>query len=367
MTEIGRVRVAAERDYDVAIGRGIVETVPECLPGASQVAIIAPAALARTASTLGTALADAGTIVTAIEVPDAEQAKTAAVLEDCWTRLGQAGFTRSDGVIGLGGGATTDLAGFVAATWLRGVRVVQVPTTLLGMVDAAIGGKTGINTGAGKNLVGAFHSPAAVVCDLDLLRTVPDEDLRAGMAEVVKVGFTSDPTILDDVRRDPAGCLAVDGALIGDLVRRAVQVKADVVSRDFREESATGPEQRLGREVLNYGHTFGHAVELVEDYRWRHGDAVSVGLCFVAQLARLGGRLDPASAALHAELLGLLGLPTRYAGDRWPALEAAMRVDKKARGSVLRFVVLQAIGEPVTWAGPDEDLLREAYRLITAD
>jgi 3-dehydroquinate synthase len=369
MPEIARIRVEAEHGYDVVIGRDLDSALPMALHGATRVAIIHPQALDSAGRRIHEVLVDAGFSVTDIEIPDAEDAKTAMVLERCWTALGAAGFTRSDAVIGLGGGATTDLAGFVAATWLRGIRVVQVPTTLLGMVDAAVGGKTGINTAAGKNLVGAFHSPSAVLCDLRALDTLPRIDLVAGMAEVVKVGLTSDPSILDDLRADADTCVDPQGGLLPDLIRRAVQVKADVVSADFREVSATasGSGGRLGREVLNYGHTFGHAVEQVEHYRWQHGAAVSVGLVYVAELARLGGFLDDAGVAVHREVLQGLGLPTAYAPGRWPELLAAMQIDKKARGSMLRFVVLEGIGRPVNWNGPDPILLEEAYARISRD
>ncbi len=272
------IPVAAEHDYEVVIGRGLLGHLPRMLQGATRVAVVHPGALRTSAEAIRDDLQDSGLDVTLVEVPEAEDAKTAEVAAFCWTVLGTAGFTRSDAIVGLGGGATTDLAGFVAATWLRGIRVVHVPTTLLAMVDAAVGGKTGINTEAGKNLVGSFWSPRGVLCDVNALQSLPRNDLLAGMAEVVKVGFTSDVSILDDVERDPAAATDADGDLLPDLIRRAVQVKADVVGQDFRETSATTGDGRIGREVLNYGHTFGHAVEQRERYRWRHGAAVAVGM-----------------------------------------------------------------------------------------
>lgn len=366
MTEIlDRIPVRAEREYDVVIGRGLGVRAGSMLPGAGKVAVIHAGRLTDRARDVAGELQDTGRQVIMIEVPEAEQAKTAAVLADCWDALGAAGFTRSDAVLSIGGGATTDLAGFVAATWMRGISVVHMPTTLLAMVDAAVGGKTGINAAAGKNLIGSFHSPAGVLCDLDTLQTLPEVDLAAGMAEVAKVGFTSDPTILDDIRGDAAAALDPSGPALADLVRRAVQVKADVVSRDFREETATSGSGRIGREVLNYGHTFGHAVEHVEDYRWRHGHAVAVGMVYVAELARLGGYLDDAAADLHREVLGLLGLPISYPTGHWDRLLGAMAVDKKARGGTLRFVVLEGIGRPVNWNGPEPSLLRAAYDAVS--
>ncbi|MGH3731748.1 MAG: 3-dehydroquinate synthase, partial [Micromonosporaceae bacterium] len=276
----------------------------------------------------------------------------------CWETLGRAGFTRSDAVIGVGGGAVTDLAGFVAACWLRGTAVLQVPTNVLGMVDAAVGGKTGVNTAAGKNLVGAFHPPVAVVCDLAALRSLPAEELVAGLAEVVKCGFIADPVILERIEADPAAAVDPTSAALRELIVRSIQVKADVVTADLRESAV--------REVLNYGHTLAHAIEKREAYRWRHGHAVSVGLVYAGALSRLAGRLDESSAARHREVLQLLGLPTGYRADAWDDLLAAMRVDKKARGSTLRFVVLDGLGVPGILTDPDPELLRAAYQEVAS-
>lgn len=361
------ISVHAERDYEVLIGHRLMDQVPRLLHGAGQVALIHPPSMAQQASGLASSIQDSGARTVPIEVPDAEQAKTVDVLTTCWDILGVNGFTRTDAVIGLGGGAVTDLAGFVAATWMRGIASVLVPSTLLGMVDAAIGGKTGINSAAGKNLIGAFHSPSGVICDLDFLATLPGPDLVAGMAEVVKVGFTSDPQILALVRQDTSGCLVPDGPQIMELVRRAVQVKATVVGSDFREQAGVQTDSgRFGREVLNYGHTFGHAVEHVEGYRWRHGAAVAVGLAYVAELARIGGYLPDADADAHHEILEGLGLPTSYPAGRWEALQAAISMDKKSRRGVVRFVILERIGEPMTLEGPPPALMEAAYAAIAA-
>ena len=329
-------------------------------PDVQRVAIIHPAALRASAEAVREDLLGTGLAAILLETPDAEEAKTAEVAAFCWGVLGQAGFTRSDAVVGLGGGATTDLAGFVAATWLRGVRVVHVPTTLLGMVDAAVGGKTGINTADGKNLVGAIHEPAGVLCDLNALPTLPRNDLVAGMAEVVKAGFIRDTGILDLVQSDPAAATDPASPALRELIERAIRVKADVVAGDLRETSrALG-----GREILNYGHTLGHAIERAERYRWRHGAAVSVGMVFAAELALLDGRLDEADVDLHREVLTSLGLPVSYSGASWPQLHEAMLVDKKARGSRLRFVILDGIGSPMFLDGPDPALLLAAYGQI---
>jgi 3-dehydroquinate synthase len=343
--------------YEVVVGHGVVDAVLSLLGDEVQrVLVVHPPTLAVWAQRVADTAREAGLDVYLAVVPDAEDAKSAVVAAELWSALGQAGFTRTDAVVGVGGGTVTDLAGFVAATWLRGVRVVQVPTTLLGMVDAAVGGKTGINTPEGKNLVGAFHPPAGVLCDLDALATLPRPDLVAGLAEVVKCGFIADPRILELVEADPVAALDVEGPFLRQLVERAVQVKADVVTADLREAAL--------REILNYGHTFGHAVEQVEGYRWRHGEAVAVGMTYAAELGRLSGHLSPSLVDRHREVLTSVGLPVTYPPDRWDDLVTAMRRDKKSRGSRLRFVVLDDIAAPVRLEGPPEAMLREAYACV---
>lgn len=362
MTDSTRITVHGETPYDVVIGQHLLGELPALLKGAAQVAVIYPKALHLTGETVREALVDEGFGAIALEIPDAEEAKSVAVASFCWDILGQQGFTRSDAIVTVGGGATTDLGGWVAATWLRGVRVVHIPTTLLGMVDASVGGKTGINTAAGKNLVGSFHPPVGVLCDLATLETLPRNDYISGMAEVVKVGFTSDPRILELVRADIDGAKRPDGPYTRELIERAIQVKADVVSGDLREVETNG----IGREVLNYGHTLGHAIERAERYQWRHGAAVSVGLVFAAELSRAAGRLSDAGVALHREILTGLGLPTSYQTDRWPTLLEGMRLDKKTRGDMLRFIVLDEIGRPGRLEGPDPQLLAAAWSEVAA-
>ncbi|GAB3803931.1 3-dehydroquinate synthase [Micromonospora zhanjiangensis] len=356
MDEVTRIPVGGERPYDVLVGRDLLDALPPLLVGATRVAVLFAPPLKGRADALAERLRAAGVAPTPIELPDAEDGKTIEVAARCWDRLGEAGFTRTDAVVGLGGGAVTDLAGFVAACWLRGVRWVAVPTSLLGMVDAAVGGKTGINTAAGKNLVGAFHPPAGVLCELSSLATLPPVDLVAGLAEVVKCGFIADPAILDLVEADPVAAVVPDGPVVRELIERAIRVKADVVSADLRESGV--------REVLNYGHTLAHAIERAEGYRWRHGHAVAVGLVYAAELSRLAGRLDEPTARRHRTVLDLLGLPTGYRADAWPDLLATMRVDKKTRGARLRFVVLAGTGRPEILDGPDDELLRAAYRAV---
>ncbi len=358
-----RVTVEGARPYDVVIGRGLTPDIIAAIPErAEQVAVIHAPVFKADAVAFAVHLKAKVRRVLLIELPDAESAKTAQTADSCWQALGEASFTRTDVVISLGGGATTDLAGFIAATWLRGIDVVHVPTTTLAMVDAAVGGKTGINTAAGKNLVGAIHPPRAVICDLNRLRTLPRSDLAAGMAEVVKAGFISDTSILDMVEADPAAVLDPDCDDLAVLIDKAVRVKGAVVADDLTESV----DRVLGREVLNYGHTLAHAIEKTEDYRWRHGDAVAVGMMFAAALSRLDGGLTDDEVVRHRRILESLDLPTRYPHpERWPQLLDGMRIDKKARGATMRFIVLDGIGRPALLSGPSEELLGEAFQEVS--
>lgn len=345
--------------YHVHIGHGlapdIVDTIRES--GAAQVAILCPEVLSASARRLADAVEGAGVRCHVWLLPDAERAKQLSVVSELWDKLGAAGFGRQDLVVGFGGGATTDLAGFVAATWMRGIRVVQVPTTLLAMVDAAVGGKTGINTAAGKNLVGSFHEPLAVFADIEVLRSLPDAEMVAGSAEIIKTGFIHDPEIIELYRRDPAACLDPDGAL-PELIARSVAVKARVVGEDLKESGL--------RETLNYGHTFGHAIERAEDYSWRHGNAVAVGMMFVAYLAEARGLIDADVVELHRDVLTSVGLPVAYRDGQWPELHAAMRHDKKNRDGKIRFVALTAVGATTRIEGPSEDELCQAFEKVSS-
>ena len=367
-TEVGsgarRVSVAGERPYDVLIGHGILAELPRIVqetPGAGRggVTIIHAKALADRARAAEAALINEGLRVLSIEVPDGEAAKKARVLEYLWDRLGSFRLGRDGLVVGLGGGATTDLAGLAAATWLRGVPVVQVPTTLLAMVDAAVGGKTGIDTPAGKNLVGAFHPPAAVIADLEMLSTLPAAELRAGLGEVIKCGLIADSVILDRVLADPADCLTWDSPVLADLVARSIAVKAAVVGEDLTESGL--------REVLNYGHTYAHAIEKVTGYSWRHGEAVAVGCVFAAEIAHRNGNLSRDALALHRQSLEAVGLPTRFpeGEGRWEELKEAMMSDKKVRSGRLRLVLLDDIARPVRVQAPAESVLLSAHEAVT--
>ncbi|AXH35943.1 3-dehydroquinate synthase [Humibacter sp. BT305] len=354
------IPVTGADPYDITVGRGVLDRVAAALEGGvRKVLVVHPPTLAALAAQLREQLQDAGDLeVLLAEVPDAEAGKRVEVAAFCWQVMGQADFTRTDAVVGFGGGAVTDLAGFVAATWLRGVRLVQVPTTLLGMVDAAVGGKTGINTAEGKNLVGSFYAPHAVVAELDILDSLPRNEILTGMAEVVKCGFIAEPEILDILETDVDRATDPTGEEIRRLVELAIGVKARVVSSDFKEAGL--------REILNYGHTLGHAIEHAERYQWRHGAAVSVGMMFAAELSRLTRGLGDSVVDRHREILTSLTLPIQYPAGRWNQLLATMQRDKKSRAGMLRFIVLDDIARPTVLQGPETALLFTAYQEIAS-
>jgi 3-dehydroquinate synthase len=350
------LRVTGANAYPIRVGRGIRFEAAELLgPDVTRVLIVHQPVLAAAAAELRESLADRYQVLLA-EVPDAEAAKRVEVAAFCWQIMGQADFARSDAVIGFGGGAATDLAGFVAATWMRGVTLVQIPTSVLGMVDAAIGGKTGINTAEGKNLVGSFYAPAGVICDLDTLDALPRNELLTGFAEVAKAGFIWAPEILERIETDVAAATDPNSASFRRCIELAIDMKARVVSEDFKEAGL--------REILNYGHTLGHAIEHAERYQWRHGAAVSVGMVFAAELSRLAGRLPDAVVDRHRSILSALTLPISYPTGRWQTLLATMKRDKKVRGNTLRFIVLDDIARPTVMQAPDESLLFAAYQEI---
>jgi 3-dehydroquinate synthase len=352
------IPVTGENGYDVLVGRGILGRVAEGFgPGVKKVLIVHPPTLGQAAASLRESLLDRYEVLLA-EIPDAEAGKRIEVASFCWQVLGQADFTRTDAVVGFGGGAVTDLAGFVAATWLRGVTLVQVPTTLLGMVDAAVGGKTGINTNEGKNLVGAFYAPSLVVEDLDTLAPLPRNEILAGFGEVVKCGFIAEPEILDIIEADVDRATDPTSDELRRLIELSVAVKARVVSSDFKEAGL--------REILNYGHTLGHAIEHAERYQWRHGAAVAVGMMFAAELGRLTGSLSDEVVDRHRRILTSLTLPTEYPAGRWQTLLATMQRDKKSRGGMLRFIVLDDLARPSVLAGPETSLLFAAYQEIAS-
>jgi 3-dehydroquinate synthase len=289
-------------------------------------------------------------------IPDGEEGKSPDVLLKLWNWLAAAGFSRSDLVVGIGGGAITDIAGFAAATYLRGIDWIAIPTSVAGSVDAAIGGKTGANLDYGKNLVGSFHSPRTVLIDNSWFVTLSDRDFAAGLAEVVKCGFIRDGQILKLLQNHNLQDVRNDKDLVLELIQRAAQVKADVVSGDFKES--------FDREILNYGHTFGHAVEKHAKYSLRHGECVSIGMAFMAHLQSDLGLITDEIRDLHLSLLTRLNLPVKYSMGDWPELRALMSMDKKSRGKTLRFVTISEIGKTDRIADVAQDDLVRAYEKV---
>ena len=352
--------------YDVRIGEGTMNHLPDVLgEGVARVALIHTQPVQRHSDHARTLLRQAGYTVSDIVVPDAEAGKTVDVANGVWRRLGDEGFTRSDAIVGLGGGAATDLAGFIAATWMRGIRYVNCPTSLLAMVDASTGGKTGINTEAGKNLVGSFYTPAGVLADMRTLATLPNDIFIEGLGEVAKSGFIMDPEILRILEDHASELRSFDGAMfldsglkdvVAELIEHTVGVKAYHVSADLKEAGL--------REFLNYGHTLGHAIEKLEHFRCRHGNAVAVGCVYAAELSHLLGYIDQDLVDYHRSLLDSLGLPTSWNNGSWSDVLALMHRDKKARGNKLRFVVLESVGHPIHLEDPPADAVEEAFRRI---
>jgi 3-dehydroquinate synthetase len=367
--------------YPVLIGSGLVDRLDELLPelpGAEGAAVVSSPPLAAVAGRVGEALTRRGLAVHQLEVPVGEEAKRLAVVAGLYERLAEIPARRTDPVVAVGGGATTDVAGFAAATWLRGVPLVNVPTTVLGMVDAAVGGKTGVDLEAGKNLVGSFHQPVAVVADLDTLAGLPTAEVRSGLAEVAKAGLVGDPALAEALARSAGPAVAGDPAALAPLVEGAVRVKAAVVGADEHEDGGAGgdsvgrPEGSgepqggapVGRLALNYGHTLGHALERLAGYRGlRHGEAVALGMVFAARVAEAVGLARPGLADGHVELLAAVGLPVGGVRlDPDPVL-AAMATDKKQRKG-LRLVLLRELGQPEVVTNPDRQVLVAAIRSL---
>ena len=346
------ISVSADRDYQVVIDANWQEALEPYLVNRGQVAVIVSEAMRDRI----TDLPETDAQIHIFTVPDSEAGKSFATYQKLLDWLGAAGFTRNDLVIAVGGGAVTDLSGFVASTWLRGIDWVAVPTTLAAMVDAAVGGKTGINSEYGKNLIGSFYSPISVLVDLSWLDTLSDRDFAAGLAEVLKSGFIADGEIVELLDARTLSEIRSNQALTLELISRTVAVKAKVVSGDFKES--------FDREILNYGHTLGHAIELHSKYALRHGECVSIGLVFAANLANQVGLLSAEITALHVNILERLGLPTSYESRHWPELRANMAIDKKSRSGTLRFVGISEIGKTLRIEAPSESDLLAAYERL---
>ena len=338
------IKVKAEHEYNIDFVTRWNQAFSDITKTHDKVLVITPSELASSFDL--NALNSAR--VKVIETPAGEAAKSPEYLLQLWQACGDFGLTRSDAIVGIGGGSTTDLAGFVAATWLRGVSWYAIPTSLAGMVDAAIGGKTGINSAHGKNLIGSFFSPRSVIIDQTFLKTLSVRDFNAGMAEVIKAGFIDNSKILELAPK------AADN--ISELIWLSIDMKARVVSQDFRESKA--------REILNYGHTLGHAVEKIEDYKLRHGEAISIGLVFAAELSNVTGHLSQEIVNQHRELLSNLDLPIAYEKSALPKLLDLMASDKKARGNTIRFIGISDIAKPVWLETVTADQIAAAYERI---
>ena len=354
MLALKNISVQAERDYLVSVGCDWVSEILRITNERSRVGIIHTKEM-RPRVQLDSS---SGTQFFYFEVPDGEDAKSFVNISRLWNLLGEAGFTRTDLIVGIGGGAVTDVAGFAAASWLRGIDWIAVPTSVAGMVDASIGGKTGINSEFGKNLIGAFHSPSAVLIDTSWLVTLSDRDFAAGMAEVIKCGFISESNIIELLQGKSIQTLRADSPRTLALIEAAVTIKAQVVSTDFKESFA--------REVLNYGHTLGHAIEIHSRYSLRHGEAVAIGLVFAAEIACINGDLDSEIVALHRQLLASLELPITYPRAFWDELLPLLYLDKKTRGSTLRLVAISSIGETHRIEGLTPAQLALAYERISS-
>ncbi len=361
------VRVGRAQPYAIHIGPRLLQEASafaQHLRGRHALVVsdsnVAPLYARRVVDVLRQAHPDA--YVETYVMPPGEGAKTLGYFAEVIDALVKLGATRDACVFALGGGVVGDLAGFAAACWMRGIDCMQLPTTLLAMVDSSVGGKTAVDLPQGKNLVGAFHEPAGVLCDLSLLATLPREELVAGLGEVIKCGFIADPVIVELIESVEPDSLTHDSPVLAELIERAIRVKIDVVVADLKETG--GVAGHPGREALNYGHTLAHAIEKHEGYRIRHGEAVALGCLYAAELARLAGRLPDDVAARHRTAFGRVGLPTSYGGASFEELIGTMRLDKKSRGSTLRFLVLDGLAQPSILAGPSEELLREAYEVL---
>ena len=337
------IDVVAERNYSVVVGANGPDEIKNISAEHRKVLLVAPAVLIKLFK-----LKESKNL-SIISTPAGENQKSIKVMESVWRKCAAVGIERSDAIIGFGGGATTDLAGFAAATWLRGIDWYAMPTSLAGMVDASIGGKTGLNSQSGKNLIGSFYSPRSVLIDTSYLTKLPARDLSAGMAEVIKCGFISDYKILNLVQDD-----VID---FDQLIYRAVKVKARVVAKDFKESKL--------REILNYGHTLGHAIEKDSKFRLRHGEAVSIGMVFAAELSNELVGLSKEVVDLHRVLSSNFKLPISYPKSRWKLLSALLLKDKKVKQGKVRFIGSSKIGKPVWLEDVPSNTLARVYERIT--
>ena len=344
------IKVSAEREYEITIGVSWRERLTEIIARHNKILIVAPQIIVDLYQ-LHSITSERVSLAISRE---AEEQKSILQWSELIDLCGDIGLTRSDAVVAIGGGATSDLAGFVAASWLRGVSWYALPTSLAAMVDAAIGGKTGINTRHGKNLVGAFFSPAEVIIDLAFLESLSDRDFSAGLAEIIKTAFIGPVRILE-ILESCSDLSEVRNQLL-EIITLTAQYKAKVVSGDFRE----GRE----REVLNYGHTLAHAIEKFESYSLRHGEAVAIGLVFAAELSHLCCGLSMSEVDRHRSLLSRFALPTTFSPSALPQLLEYMQGDKKSRGAQMRFIGISQPGQPAWLEQVTIDQITSAYEKI---
>ena len=358
-----RVALVEPRDasYDILIGRGLLADLPALVNAvcpASRYAVITDSHVAKLyGEKLVARCHDATLRVDSIEFPAGEWNKTRETWATLSDRMLAAQFGRDSAVIALGGGVVGDVAGFVAATYLRGIPYVQVPTTLLAMIDSSIGGKTGVDVPAGKNLLGAFHQPRLVVADLDVLGSLPAPQLAAGMAEAVKHGVIADRQYFEALEQEHEAVTAREAGAVERVVRRSVEIKAEVVAADEREAGR--------RAILNFGHTVGHAIEATARFATLHGEAVAIGMAYEARLAEALGIAESGTAARVQRLLERYNLPLDLPDSATvDALVAAMQLDKKARAGTVRFALPRAIGrmyaDGKSWTvAASEEVVRE--------
>ncbi len=347
-----------DRDYDIEIGTSL-DQIGERLQGLGFGQKIAFITNPRVKKLYGQRVVDslkaAGFLVLSIEIPDGEQYKTLDWANAIYSALLINSFDRKSALVALGGGVIGDLTGFAAATFMRGVPFVQVPTTLLAMVDSSVGGKTGVNHAMGKNMIGAFHQPKKVLMDLNVLKSLPQKEFLAGMAEVIKYGVIWDASFFEYLDRKREKILALNPDTLSHIIQRSCEIKAEVVSKDEREGGL--------RAILNFGHTVGHAIETAENYTMRHGEAVAIGMVYASKLANKTGLCDTSVPERVEKLIKSYGLPTNLSAlSRKPSvteLMDAMRIDKKAEGGKVRFVLPKKIGEVVVTGEWEEQQLQE--------
>jgi 3-dehydroquinate synthase len=351
------------RSYSIVVEAGALNGVGERLRalgvGRRAALVTDPAIMRLHGATVAASLQRAGFALTVIEVPEGEAAKTLAVAEHCWDRVLAAGLDRTSTILGLGGGAVGDLAGFVAATYMRGMNFVTLPTTVLAQVDASIGGKTAIDHPKAKNLIGAFHQPRLVVVDPQVARTLPERDFRSGLAEIVKHGIVLELPYFEEVERDAVALLERRLDVLERIIGGSCRLKASVIERDPEEKSEL-------RFALNYGHTIGHALEATTGYRrWTHGEAVSLGIVAEARLARRLGLADTATVVRQEALLAAVGLPVRSGAMDVDAALTAITHDKKARDGRVPFVLAPRLGEfRVVYDVPPADVRSALTELV---